>query len=272
MKKNFSALSPPYPLFYQAAAVLNESEPQKKNASDEITRAERIAGELRKQRAVVRETNQQWINTTPLPEKTVTQAIPDCPVVINTREAITLHQIAQRISETCHIPVQIMSDVWTLLGTGENRTQRISGDIPPPDTSGMQPLSTVGLSSAAPSTASLPELNVQGLPALLNTVSSRFGISWRYVKGKIEFHWLDTRTFPVTYMDSQVAYNARVVSGTMSSTGSSGGSSGSSLSGDASNTQTTAVDMKSTLYEDTKNAVNSMLRPVSEGWCCPPAF
>ncbi|STI57272.1 putative type IV pilus outer membrane secretin lipoprotein [Escherichia coli] len=40
-----------------------------KNASDEITRAERIAGELRKQRAVVRETNQQWINTTPLPEK-----------------------------------------------------------------------------------------------------------------------------------------------------------------------------------------------------------
>ncbi|EGO7828407.1 PilN family type IVB pilus formation outer membrane protein, partial [Escherichia coli] len=185
-----------------------------KNASDEITRAERIAGELRKQRAVVRETNQQWINTTPLPEKTVTRAIPDCPVVINTREAITLHQIAQRISESCHIPVQIMSDVWTLLGTGENRTQRISGDIPPPDTSGMQPLSTVGLSSAAPSTASLPELNVQGLPALLNTVSSRFGISWRYVKGKIEFHWLDTRTFPVTYMDSQVAYNARVVSGT----------------------------------------------------------
>ncbi|EPT0625533.1 PilN family type IVB pilus formation outer membrane protein [Escherichia coli] len=232
-----------------------------KKASDEITRAERIAGELRKQRAVVRETNQQWINTTPLPEKTVTRAIPDCPVVINTREAITLHQIAQRISETCHIPVQIMSDVWTLLGTGENRTQRISGDIPPPDTSGMQPLSTVGLSSAAPSTASLPELNVQGLPALLDTVSSRFGITWRYVKGKIEFHWLDTRTFPVTYMDSQVAYNARVVSGTMSSTGSSGGSSGSSLSGDASNTQTTAVDMKSTLYEDTKNAVNSMLTP-----------
>lgn len=91
----------------------------------------------------------------------------------------------------------------------------------------------------------------RGCPLCLTPYLHALG-SRRYVKGKIEFHWLDTRTFPVTYMDSQVAYNARVVSGTMSSTGSSGGSSGSSLSGDASNTQTTAVDMKSTLYEDTK--------------------
>ncbi|MCZ5505594.1 secretin N-terminal domain-containing protein [Escherichia coli] len=74
-------------------------------------------------------------------------------------------------------------------------------------------------------------------------------------------------------MDSQVTYNARVVSGTASSSsGSSTGSNAGTLSGEASNTQTTTVDMKSTLYEDLKNAVGAMLTPGPAGWCLPPAF
>ncbi|EFA2310191.1 TPA: secretin N-terminal domain-containing protein, partial [Escherichia coli] len=46
-----------------------------------------------------------------------------------------------------------------------------------------------------------------------------------------------------------------------SSNGSSGGSASDAISGDASNTQTTTVDMKSALYQDVKNAVTSMLTP-----------
>ncbi|MEI8544167.1 secretin N-terminal domain-containing protein, partial [Escherichia coli] len=95
-----------------------------------------------------------------------------------------------------------------------------------------------------------------GLRQLLDTVASRLGISYRYDSDRraITFYWLETRTFPVTYMDSQVTYNARVVSGTASSSsGSSTGSNAGTLSGEASNTQTTTVDMKSTLYEDLKN-------------------
>ncbi len=74
----------------------------------------------------------------------------------------------------------------------------------------------------------------------------------RYDGSHIIFYYLETQTFPITYMDSQVTYNATVVSGTMSSNGSSGGSASDAISGDASNTQTTTVDMKSALYQDVK--------------------
>ncbi|STM08520.1 Bundle-forming pilus B [Escherichia coli] len=122
---------------------------------------------------------------------------------------------------------------------------------------GNQPVS-VNVSSGG---TSLPELNISGLPALLQTVSSRLGISWKYDKGRITFFYLETRSFPITYMDSNVAYNSKVVSGTMSSSGSSGSTSSGGMTGDASNTQTTTVEMKSSLYNDLKSEVSSMLTP-----------
>ena len=158
-------------------------------------------------------------------------------------------------------------DVLTYLNTSTTgSTQQIQGALPPPDASGMVPLAAIGASDTPPSrlpgnTAALSELNASGLPTLLNAVSSRLGISWRYDGSHIIFYYLETQTFPITYMDSQVTYNATVVSGTMSSNGSSGGSASDAISGDASNTQTTTVDMKSALYQDVKNAVTSMLTP-----------
>ncbi|EOZ2655611.1 PilN family type IVB pilus formation outer membrane protein, partial [Escherichia coli] len=194
-------------------------------------------------------------------------AVPGCPIIINTRQSITLQQVAQRISENCHIPVRITPDVQAYLSvTTSGSTQQIQGTVPPPDAGGMVPLAAIGSSDTTlprlqGNTASLPELKASGLTSLLNAVASRLGISWRYDGSHITFYYLDTRTFPVTYMDSQVAYNATVVSGTMSSNGSSGGTASDAISGDASNTQTTTVDMKSALYQDVKNAVSSMLTP-----------
>lgn len=212
---------------------------------------------------VIRDTTKQWINTTPIIEQRVKQSAPPCPIVINTRSDIELRQIAQRITQTCHIPVRISADVWTYLnGTGTGSTQQMTGSIPAPDANGMVPLASVGSQPVKVSSGgtSLPELNISGLSALLQTVSSRLGISWKYDKGRITFFYLETRSFPITYMDSNVAYNSKVVSGTMSSSGSTGSSSGG-MSGDASNTQTTTVEMKSALYNDLKNEVSSMLTP-----------
>nr|WKV17596.1 hypothetical protein psn0606-3_00007 [Shigella sonnei] len=136
-----------------------------------------------------------------------------CPIVINTRSDIELRQIAQRITQTCHIPVRISADVWTYLnGTGTGSTQQMTGSIPAPDANGMVPLASVGSQPVKVSSGgtSLPELNISGLPALLQTVSSRLGISWKYDKGRITFFYLETRSFPITYMDSNVAYNSKL--------------------------------------------------------------
>ena len=63
-------------------------------------------------------------------------------------------------------------------------------------------------------------------------------------------------------MDSQVAYNATVVSGTMSSNGSSGGTaSWMPLPVMPAAAQTTTVDMKSALYQDVERTVSKSLTP-----------
>ncbi|EAW9501062.1 PilN family type IVB pilus formation outer membrane protein [Salmonella enterica] len=245
-----------------------------KKTDSDIENAERHIKKLRENKPVIQEAATQWINTTPIIEKADNKKkVPRCPVVINTREPISLAQITQRIIENCHISVTVMPDVWNYLnGTTVGATQQIKGDIPAPDISGMLPLASVGgvvsqggqgMSIASGTGTSLPELNVSGLSSLLETVSGRMGISWRYENGRITLYYLETRIFPVTYMDSQISYNAKVISGTMSSNGSSGGSGSgsSSLSGDASNTQTTTVDMKAALYADVKSAVSTMLTP-----------
>lgn len=251
----------------QGCTSFRQAENTRKDAVAEQQRAREMIAELRNRTPVVKESPRQWINPRPVTDKNPGNAVPGCPIIINTRQSITLQQVAQRISENCHIPVRITPDVQAYLSvTTSGSTQQIQGTVPPPDTGGMVPLAAIGSSDTTlprlqGNTASLPELKASGLTSLLNAVASRLGISWRYDGSHITFYYLDTRTFPVTYMDSQVAYNATVVSGTMSSNGSSGGTASDAISGDASNTQTTTVDMKSALYQDVKNAVSSMLTP-----------
>lgn len=251
----------------QGCASYRQLESTRKEAVAEQQRAREMMSDLRTRTPVVKESSRQWINPRPVMDKNTCKTVPGCPIVIHTRQSITLQQVVQRITESCHIPVRITPDVLAYLNTSTTgSTQQIQGALPPPDASGMVPLAAIGASDTPPSrlpgnTAALSELNASGLTTLLNAVSSRLGISWRYDGSHIIFYYLETQTFPITYMDSQVAYNATVVSGTMSSNGSSGGSASDAISGDASNTQTTTVDMKSALYQDVKNAVTSMLTP-----------
>ena len=251
----------------QGCASYRQLESTRKEAVAEQQRAREMMSDLRTRTPVVKESSRQWINPRPVMDKSTGKTVPGCPIVIHTRQSITLQQVVQRITESCHIPVRITPDVLAYLNTSTTgSTQQIQGALPPPDASGMVPLAAIGASDTPPSrlpgnTAALSELNASGLTTLLNAVSSRLGISWRYDGSHIIFYYLETQTFPITYMDSQVAYNATVVSGTMSSNGSSGGSASDAISGDASNTQTTTVDMKSALYQDVKNAVTSMLTP-----------
>ncbi|EFC4554359.1 TPA: PilN family type IVB pilus formation outer membrane protein [Escherichia coli] len=251
----------------QGCASFRQLESTRKEAVAEQQRAREMMSDLRTRMPVVKESSRQWINPRPVMDKNTGKTVPGCPIVIHTRQSITLQQVVQRITESCHIPVRITPDVLTYLNTSTTgSTQQIQGALPPPDASGMVPLAAIGASDTPQSrlpgnASSLSELNASGLTSLLNAVSSRLGISWRYDGSHITFYYLDTRTFPITYMDSQVAYNATVVSGTMSSNGSSGGDASDAISGDASNTQTTTVDMKSALYQDVKNAVTSMLTP-----------
>ena len=99
------------------------------------------------------------------------------------------------------------------------------------------------------------------LKGLLDVAASRFGVSWKYTQGLIEFHHLDTRTFQVTAVPGESALSANVGSGT--STGGEGSSSGSGTSTtgtiSANNAQSTAVRSQLSVFSSLEKSVGAML-------------
>lgn len=219
--------------------------------------------------SVLREASRQWVNPIPIIDRTaIKKATPPCTITINRQGSLSLHDVSERITRVCRIPVTITPDALTILsGVSSGQTQQIKGNIPPPDVNNMMPLATIGMTSSSASGTVNTGANLNGLywngklAGLLDTIASRLGLSWRYEAGQIVIYALETRSFTLNFMDSQTDYQSRVVSGTSSKAGNSGGQSGNSLSGDATTSQSTSTTIKSSLYADLQGAVKSMLTP-----------
>ncbi|CAI1953217.1 MULTISPECIES: PilN family type IVB pilus formation outer membrane protein [Serratia] len=219
--------------------------------------------------AVVRDLTSQWINPYPLNAQTGGNSLlPPCAVAINRPGSITLAEVSAFISKRCRLPVVVTPDAQAMLApTGGGKTEQLSGPIPAPDPNGMVALAALGGTPARTtqtvvSSSALRGLFWQGeLGGLLDNVTTRLGLSWRYEQGRIAIFYLDTRTFPVMFMDSKASFGSKTVSGTTSSMGATGDSSGGGLSGDSNTSQATEMEIKSSLYEDVTNTIKSMLTP-----------
>ncbi|MBC3219700.1 PilN family type IVB pilus formation outer membrane protein [Serratia fonticola] len=221
-----------------------------------------------KKGAVVRDLTSQWINPYPLnAQPGGNNLLPPCAVAINRPGSITLAEINAFISKRCQLPVVVTPDAQAILAPTGGKTEQLSGPVPAPDPNGMVPLAALGGSPfrAAPAVTggtSLRGVFWQGeLGGLLDNVTTRLGLSWRYEQGRIAIFYLDTRTFPVMFMDSKASFGSKTVSGTTSSMGATGDSSGGGLSGDSNTSQATEMEIKSSLYEDVTNTIKSMLTP-----------
>ncbi|EBP9474363.1 PilN family type IVB pilus formation outer membrane protein [Salmonella enterica] len=143
----------------------------------------------------------------------------------------------------------------------------MKGPVPAPDANGMLPLAQMGGAVPAPAQRAGSEATLRGvywkgsLDGFLDNVTARLGLSWRYEEGRIVIFYLDTRNFPVLFMDSQAGFTSKTVSGTTSSTGSSGGGSSGGISGDNNTSQSTDMAIKSNLYGDVSATVKAMLTP-----------
>lgn len=219
--------------------------------------------------AVVRDLTSQWINPYPLNSQSGSNSLlPPCAVAINRPGSITLAEVSAFISKRCRLPVVVTPDAQAMLApTGGGKTEQLSGPIPAPDPNGMVALAALGGSPTRTAPAvgggsALRGLFWQGeLGGLLDNVTTRLGLSWRYEQGRIAIFYLDTRTFPVMFMDSKASFGSKTVSGTTSSMGATGDSSGGGLSGDSNTSQATEMEIKSSLYEDVTNTIKSMLTP-----------
>ncbi len=216
----------------------------------------------------VQDLTSQWINPVPLNSPSQTQAqLPGCALTLTRPGDVSLAEISAFITRTCKLPVVVTPDAQAAMTTGQGKTEKIQGSVPAPDASGMVPLNAIGggapvIRDAGSMGNTLRGVYWQGsLSGLLDNVTTRLGLSWRYEQGRISIFYVNTKTFPVMFMDSKTAFSSKVVSGTTTSSGTSGGSSGGGMSGDVNTSQTTTMEMTSGLYNDLQNTIKAMLTP-----------
>jgi len=101
---------------------------------------------------------------------------------------------------------------------------------------------------------------------LLDTAAARFGVSWKYADGVIQFFHTDARTYQIHAVPGDSSFTANVSSGSTgvgsgTGGGSGGGGGGSGGSVSANNSQNTAVASKLSVYTSIENAIKVMLSP-----------
>lgn len=116
------------------------------------------------------------------------------------------------------------------------------------------------------------------LKGLLDTSAARFGVSWKYVDGSIQFFHTEARNFQINAIPGDSTFTATVTSGASSTGGTNGGSSGgggggggsSGASGvNANNTQNTGVASKLSVYTSIESAIKVMLSPYGKVLASP---
>lgn len=207
------------------------------------------------------------------------------------RSIASLSELAERLTLRSGIPSRVNADAQAISADAFRRGGRSAPAIKPP--SGMPPLSLPPGAPGMPGDASVgdgargasatPRAVFQVDPAgggvrityangsfkgLLDTAAARFGVSWKYADGVIQFFHTQARTFQISAVPGDSTFTASVTSGAASTGGVSGGGSGGGSSGgsggsavSASNSQNTGVASKLSVYTGIESAIKVMLSP-----------
>lgn len=210
----------------------------------------------------------------------------NCHIQIATEQPISILEAAQIITRECHVPVRVTQDAMQQIANPAGSLAQLQGQGggTMPMAGGTAPV--VGAIGGAPNYASqmarygggagfdnsLIDVNYDGEgDGFLDMLTARMGgLSWRQDdSGVIRIYAVDTRTFSIasiatdTQLDSNFQSGTTMVAGaTSGGTGGSGGSSGGGQSGSGQGTsttmQSTAIKMKTDLWKDIQNTLDTM--------------
>lgn len=193
------------------------------------------------------------------------------------RRVRSLSDFAGRITVLAGIPVRVTPDALHIESRGgldvparsSNAAGGRTGATMPPPASLQAPLPApgngFGSHAGGPANGAVQLLYQDGdLKGLLDLAATRFGVSWKYVDGSIEFHHQDTRNFQVRALPGESALSANV-GGTGSSdaalpAANAGGGPGNGSVG-SGNGQSAAVRTQLSVFASLEKAVGAMLSP-----------
>ena len=256
-----------------------------RNAGHTADEASSLIRQAADNRPVVQFQNSQFVNPVPLPvaKYDAPREIVNCNMPYRAKSPQDIWQFSQDIATVCHIRTRVTPDAAAVLGgrgpESGSPTQRLTS-VPSPALSAsdeMRPLESFGGGTAA---AAAPSASVSrtfsgityngNLGGLLDIVTARLGISWKYEDGMVTFFYLQTARFDIEPSDAKYALTGSVVSGVSNSSSSDGGggsggsgSGGNSggVSGESGTSLKSDVSMGNNLYDDLKSTAESMLTP-----------
>lgn len=256
-----------------------------RNAGHTADEASSLIRQAADNRPVVQFQNSQFVNPVPLPvaKYDAPREIVNCNMPYRAKSPQDIWQFSQDIATVCHIRTRVTPDAAAVLGgrgpESGSPTQRLTS-VPSPALSAsdeMRPLESFGGGTAA---AAAPSAGVSrtfsgityngNLGGLLDIVTARLGISWKYEDGMVTFFYLQTARFDIEPSDAKYFLTGSVVSGVSNSSSSDGGggsggsgSGGNSggVSGESGTSLKSDVSMGNNLYDDLKSTAESMLTP-----------
>ncbi|PLY35836.1 PilN family type IVB pilus formation outer membrane protein [Pectobacterium carotovorum] len=248
---------------------VNDTMNKNEKRADDISQMYKDVG-----RPIVSTETAQWVNRNPLKikPKEENRDIP-CNIVYATDKSVDINQFAQDITSQCRIPVRITPDVMQILSGSSSAatpTMRLaSNNIPAPtlDPNGMQPLNTMGAINqvAMPSVPGMApmisDVSYHGkLAGLLDLVTSRLGLYWKYEDNVIRIAYVDTRIFMLKTANAKFEQNSTVKSG-VTTTGGDSASSGSGTSTTSGTVTTQSTEMGNDIYNDILQSVKKLQTP-----------
>ncbi len=254
-----------------------------RNAGHTADEASSLIRQAADNRPVVQFQNSQFVNPVPLPvaKYDAPREIVNCNMPYRAKSPQDIWQFSQDIATVCHIRTRVTPDAAAVLGgrgpESGSPTQRLTS-VPSPALSAsdeMRPLESFGGGTAAAPSAGVSRtfsgITYNGnLGGLLDIVTARLGISWKYEDGMVTFFYLQTARFDIEPSDAKYALTGSVVSGVSNSSSSDGGggsggsgSGGNSggVSGESGTSLKSDVSMGNNLYDDLKSTAESMLTP-----------
>lgn len=274
-------------------AYLRTQETFQKNDTTAETATKHISAARSERPETVSIIQKPWVSHAPI-AITRDEKLPPalgCRITFAPVQAVSIFEFAQTITSLCGTPVRVTKDAVDFL-TGSNAaySEIVSSALPPlpPLPAGTGP--GVGPAAATPlvngpapqmrgNAADLGQMGLvsnikwQAKPVsgLLNVVTSRLGLSWRYTDGIISIYYLDTRVFRITAIPSKTTMTSTVASGNQLSQGAGG--SGTSLGGSRSSggveisggsNQNTEVSISTNIAADIEKTLKSMLTPLGK--------
>lgn len=221
---------------------------------------------------------EQWVNPTPIKinDEKLPMAVLSCNISYKPIKSVDVYQFGQDVTTLCNIPVRITPDAAQVLsGSGGSsasqtrQTSSVPAPIPPVAVNGLAPLQSMGSTWSSPvgvAGAKITDIAYTGnIAGLLDAVTSRLGVSWKYEDGKIVIYYLETKRFTIDTSDAKNKLYSSIKSGISTQAGASSGTSGSStsggVSGDSGSNSNAELTLSNDIYGDIKTTAESMLTP-----------